>query len=734
MPETLIERAPKVRCYECGSDEIFSVCHHCQKPMCQEHSPPAYREAGKLVREPSTSGDDARPASREFAGLKLGGTKEAVYHCEQHAHVVGGPLTGVIGTGVGIAVLGVIILTFALLPGLVLLLVGAGLAGGAFGVRKTRESSTTRPPLPLVPHVNAVDVVERLTGSVRLENGTYTSAVEALEGEIKVNMSANDGSRLLQLYRRKYRLPDSQPVMFAAGFVMLEGQAGLEFLAGQELVLADRTGVSVSGESADGHDLFPADPGRTQGEWTLEVGYELQGDRAPKDIPLWIVPSLVPATDRRTLEIDLHWNKLGPDGHELDLQMFDRIELEVPSTWGNVENVYPGRVEISRSGGRRVIKWQRLKPGDDDSRTRVEGSKSLTLQIRFERPITDEPEPSANGTGDKEKQKLTLSGTLEATFAGMLSGLTGVGIYLPGGGRGHQPETKPQTKVTVTFDISLRTLRYQDDRVIPDENNSDDRANGRNKVDEFYGVVPDHRTVVELTNAISADNYYVKSVVEHPPYRDDGRPNVVNRVWDIAGRRYNGVFPIDFDINLRGEEVGQGTSSSFVGRTAAQVTVKGAYAKTTAAEKEMAGAANGEAVDAEEESIGDELLKQIETIWITLHDKVVRILSDRASSASGARGIAAPAEYAPARDIVEGEVIGHDDETLSANAIVDAEVVEGGPAVASADDDRTHRAADLLKQRQSADDAVVAGRISEDTYRRIIARIEAELDELRMST
>jgi hypothetical protein len=734
MPETLVERAPKVRCYECGSDEIFSVCHHCQKPMCQEHSPLAYREAGKLVREPSTSGDDAKPASREFAGLKLGGTKEAVYHCEQHAHVVGGPLAGVIGVGVGVAVLGVIILLFAPLPGLVLVLVGAALAGGAFGIRRMRESSAIRPPLPLVPHVNAVDVTERLTGSVRLENGTYTSTVEALEGEIKVNMSASDGSRLLQLYRRKYRLPDNQPVTFSAGFVMLEGEAGLEFHPGQQAVLADRTGVSVGADSADGHDLFPSDLGRTQGEWTFEVGYGLQDDRAPKDIPLWIVPSLVPATDRRTLEIDLHWNKLGPEGHELDLQMFDRIELEVPSGWGNVENVYPGRVEISRSGGRRVIKWQRLKPGDNDSRTRVNGSKSLTLQIRFERPIIEEPEPPSNGNGDNEKRKLTLSGTVEATFAGMLSGLTGVGIYLPGGGRGHKPETKPQTKVTVNFDVSLRTLRYQDDRVIPDENNADDRANARNKVDEFYGVVPDHRTVAELTNAISADDYYVKCVVEHPPYRDDGRPNVANRVWDIAGRRYDGVFPIDFDINLRGEEVGQGTSSTFAGRTAAQVTVKGAYAKRTAADEEKADDANGEAALADEEDAGDELLKQIENTWITLHDKVVRILADRAAFASAAKGIAAPAEDAPAEDIVDGEVVEHDDDAMSATVIVDAEVVAGEPVAARAGDDRTHRAADLRKQRQSADDAVVAGRISEDTYRRIIARIEAELDELRMST
>lgn len=706
MPEALEDRAPQVRCYKCGSARIFSVCHHCQKPMCAEHSPLAYSEAGRLVREPSGSTGEARAASREFAGLKLGGAWEAVYHCDDHAHAVRGGLIGLIST--------------------IVRRLGAPTTG------------VTWPPLPLVPHVNTVDVVERLNGNVRLEYWKYTSTVEAVAGEIKVNMSANDGRRLLQLYRKKYKLPESHPVNFAAGFMMVQGEAGLEFLPGQQTVLADRLGVSLGGDSANDHDLFPADPGRAQGEFTLGVGYELQGDRAPKDIPLWIVPSLVPASDRRALEIDLHWNRLGPEGRQLDLQLFDRIELEVPSAWGNVESSSPGRVEISRSGERRVIRWQRLKPEDDDSRTRAQGGKSLTLRIRFERPITEEPEGGPRESrvprDGESKKKLTLSGTLEATFGGTLSGLTGVGFYLPGGGRGHQPEIKPRAKVTVKFDISLRALRYQDNRVIPDKNNADDREKARNKVDEFKGVVPDYRTVAELTNAISADNYYVKSVVEHPPYRDDGRPNVVNRVWDIAGRRYDGVFPIDFDVNLRGDEIGQG-ASTFSGKTVAQVTVKGAYAKGTTAEKENAGDANGvgansEESSADEENVGDELLKQIEETWVGLHDKVTQILANRAALATGSRAIAPPAT-----GIVLGEVIEQDGDSASDTVIVGGvEAVESEAVVVRSYDDSAHRLADLRNQRQAADEAVIAGRISEETYRGIVARIEADLNELKESS
>jgi len=98
--------------------------------------------------------------------------------------------------------------------------------------------------------------------------------------------------------------------------------------------------------------------------------------------------------------------------------------------------------------------------------------------------------------------------------------------------------------------------------VVPDENNADDAK--RSRLDEFAGVVPNYSVITTLTDAISKDDYYVKSVIEHAPYRDDSRADVLNRVWDITGRFYTGVFPIDFDIHFRGEEI-QGASGRVCG-------------------------------------------------------------------------------------------------------------------------------------------------------------------------
>lgn len=753
MPGTLVEHAGSVRCYQCGSTVIFSVCHHCARPMCQDHSPPAFRDAGRPVRVPNAAADDqARPASREFAGMKLGGTREAVYHCADHAHIVRSNLIGYIG--VGVAALGVIVLILSVLPGLVLMLVGAGLAGVTFGLPRLRDSwpNATRPPLPLVPDVNKVTVVEELTGTVRLDTVGYKSHPESVAGEIKVNMSANDGRRGLELYRKKHGrrklespwrkdpLPQDQPVQFSAGFALLEGELGLRFDPDQPAVLAGGTGLSFGDTSADTHDLFAAIPGRALGDWTLAAAYRPQDGRTPKDIPLWIVPSLVPGSDRRTLEMDLHWNQLGPRDNQRDLQLFDLIELEVPSRWGNVEGILPGRAEISRSGQRRIIKWQRLAPADNDGQDPLppnQRSRSRTLTIRFEQTITEEPGQSDSGTREsaepaEDEQRLTLSGNVEATFAGTLSGLTGIGLYLPGGGRGHQVQVKPQTKVRVHFDVSLGALRYQADRVVPDESNAEDRAMARNKADHFRGVAPDYRAVVELTNKISAEKFYVKSVVEHAPYRDDGRANVVNHVWDISGRWYEGVFPIDFDINIRGDEVGQGGYGVITGNTAVQVTVKGAYATGTATTKvpigdspdSQPGSGEPDAAD-----VDDELLRKIEETWTVLHDMVTETFAGRASLVNGSRAIPAPG-----RDIVQGELIvteeDADADTEPDPGIVDGEVVRSAVVLQPFDDDRSYRLAELRDQRKAADDAVIAGKISEEVYRGIVARIQADRREL----
>ncbi len=655
MPYVIEEHAPRVRCYRCGSPDIFSLCHHCAKPMCKEHSPAAFDTTGK-------------PVSREFGDLELTHHQQGVYHCDEHAHVVKGRLTSLIWVGAGLAVVGVIVAFLSLVPGLVLLLAAGATAGLAYRADKIREEAAraSRPPLPLIPQLDSVSVVETLRGEVRLGDDGYTSTAGLVSGQIDLGMTlAKAGRDRLARYRDKYRLADGEPVEFSAGFGVIQGEVGLTFPAGhEEIILPGGTCLSFRG-NPDGHPLFGSVPGRPEGEWRFGLRYDLMAARAPESIPLWIVPSMVPASDQRTLEIDLHWELLGEQGREFGLERFDLIELRVPPEWGDVESTSPGDALTSRPrhGEPRSIQWKQLPPrGDKDETHRM----SRTLTVRFEHQIMDRP---------------SLKGSLRATFSGTLSGLTGIGFYLPGGGQVKPPpEIKSKTEVSVDFSISLGSVRYQDDRFVPDQGNVDDVR--RSEVDEFQGVLPDYRTVVELTNAISREGYYVKRVIENPP-SGGRRAGVVNRVWDIAGRWYEGVFPIDFHMTLTGEEEYQGSIRANAGNTVARISVQGTYANP-----KMKG--------------------QIEGKWDELHRIVKKMLQDRAP------------------DVPEVTVSHPPDEPEQAASRPD----DG----AKQDRARQARAAALRQQRDDATNAVIKGLLSEGLYRDVIAGIDAELKDLRESS
>jgi hypothetical protein len=121
--------------------------------------------------------------------------------------------------------------------------------------------------------------------------------------------------------------------------------------------------------------------------------------------------------------------------------------------------------------------------------------------------------------------------------------------------------------------LDLSGLRHQEIRAVPDP--ARDVEEARVERSKFPGVAPDHHAVALLTDGLSQQGYYVKRVVENPAQasREKG---VINRFWDIAGRRYNGVHPIDFHLVLIGDEVQPGSEARPL--TVVRLTVRGAYA------------------------------------------------------------------------------------------------------------------------------------------------------------
>jgi hypothetical protein len=695
MPVKTIERASEVGCYRCGKTDIYSMCHHCGKAMCKEHGTKAFRQGSNKVHEPT-----AKTASAEYGGLNLSPAQAAVYHCKEHEHTVGEP-GGLTVIGIVIAVIGIIVAIFAPVPGIVILLIGAGIA--AYDIVKKRQDQatavTTAPDLPLFPHMRAARVTEYLTGGVKLTKDGYASTVTGVSGEVTFSMTHSEWQQRLSKYRSKFHLPDGAPVKFNAGFALLQGKLGLAFAKGEPLVLDEENGVWFRGSGTD-HDLFASGHGRAEGDWNPVVRYELQDSRKPKEIPLWIVPSLTPSSDQRTLEVDLHWTPLLDDGGP-EIEMFDLIRLEVPAACGLLENAEPGNAATTppnRDQPRRVIDWDQVPPKAEVQFRQLRKRGSRSLKLRFEEQIPADA---------------IVSGRIEATFAGTLSGVTGIGLYLPGG-RSTETQLLPSAKtmVTVDFSINLDSVRYQADRVVPDESNKDDK----DKHEPLkFPVIPNHNVIIKLTDGISEDGYYVKSVVEHAPFRDDSRTSVVNHVWDIGGRYYEGIFPVDFGIHVRGEEF-QGAAGPYAGDTTVQVTVKGSYATGGNADRA--------------------LKKVIEQKWVDLRAKVADVF-DSAKSADS-YGVYSPPAASALGPVIEspaiGPSVGGRGPYAPPPAHVPPDVIEPSvvtPASARMHDpDKAELKADLLRQWKLADEALLIGRISDDAYRAMTTRIKAELRNL----
>jgi hypothetical protein len=538
--------------------------------MCKKHSSRAVNAAGV-------------PVSKELHGLGLEDGQAGVYHCEEHHHVVKGGLWVLILSGVGAAVVGGIVAIADLFAGLTLLLLGVGIAVLSYVIHRRRQSTARAimPPLPVLPSLDSVKVLESLRGEVRLgEDGAYVSTPQSAEGVAEVVMTLNNSDReRLRAYRDKYGLTEHDPVQFSAGFAVLKGEAGIIFARGHgedDGLLPGGTGLWFRGETR-GHPLFSTSERRSERQWAVRLPYQLQGLRSPRRVPLWIVPSLVPGSDRRTLLLDLTWVAVDEDQSEeerrhLTFLRFDVIKLIVPTAWGNVEAVSPPNALISHSetGFTRTIEWKLVLPA------KQEGLGRNTLRIRFEKPVREQD---------------TLCGHLRGSFKGAHSGITDVRMYWPSGGCWmKQRKASVTTQAQVDFELSLQSVRYQDIRVVPDGA----RDLGRPVADRFPGVIPDHRMVIALANELSSSDYYVKRITENPP-RGGGRAGLVNRLWDIAGRRYEGVFPIDFHITIKGEEEYQrGEFRPATGNAVARLTVRGSH-------------------------VNPEMEAQVETVWEALH-------------------------------------------------------------------------------------------------------------------
>jgi hypothetical protein len=479
----------------------------------------------------------------------------------------------------------VLIVPASLVIGLLMIVVGGATAAWVYAhVRRRSARARAERPVPLHPRVSNVRLVERLRTCIDLgPQGDYLIRADPVDGELTavLTFGADDLDRV-RSYRDKHTLSADQQVSYIVGCLLPQGRLGISELREDQVVRVDG---DISGIEA----FRPVDAPASS-RLKVALAYRLSEAIDTDAGPLWITPSIRPGSQRHVLELDIQWTEFGPKaGKPLALETIELLKITVPAGWGNVERFSrrPDMVSLSDTpDGTRVtreLEWRHLLLDGRERETR-----HLTIAIQFEEQVTASDD---------------LSGHLAGIMKGTLSGADGVRMYnalgapraIPGG-------ASVRTRVEADFTLSLASIRYQAVRVFPDHTDT-----GSSAVES--DVIPGDETMIALTNALSEEGFYVKRVTENPP-RGGGRPEVVHRVWDIVGRSYQGVYPVDFHLVLTGDEVHRGDVRPDSGSTKIQIVVQGAYTD-------------------------DEMYKQVENTWTQLRAVTWEALTGCAPPAYG---------------------------------------------------------------------------------------------------
>jgi hypothetical protein len=556
MDTSFRQQAARLHCYECGSQTIAALCHHCWRAGCEKHIRSSPHWVVLLLGAEGTG-----------AGLK----RVRPSHCADCAHHrISRWLTlGV--AGVAIIVVGLAALPVTLALGLVLAIAGGTTAAWAYQ-RLRHGSAQARAGLPVALHPKVADtkLTEHLRVRITLDSrGDYRTQLDTVRGELRTlitfgradrdrvdrRLNPRTWSNLIRFHRPQHGPPGhGQDLRFTAGRLVLQGPMGIR-------ASSDIPGAAIP---LDGdihhHPVFKPEDAPASSPWKIRLPYELSSEPKMRTGPFWITPSIVPESNKHVLELDIQWVDFGPDKENpLTLDVIRLLRLRFPVAWGHAQQVShtavkgPARGGAAEGQGLQSLEWRQLSPTEEERQDR-----RFTITVQFQHQIA---------SGDE------LTGDLEAVMKGTLSGVESMSLYTALGTRRAYAGSAKTTEVKAAFTLSLASVRYQDVRVVPDRALED---SDRSSLVNEFPIVPDDETVIALTNAMSRENYYVKRVIENPP-RSGGRANRVQRYWDIAGRSYQGIYPVNFHVILIGEEDHRGDIRPEAGSTKVRIVVSGAY-------------------------------------------------------------------------------------------------------------------------------------------------------------
>lgn len=385
------------------------------------------------------------------------------------------------------------------------------------------------PALATAPAV-ALTLQEELSGTIHLdEKGTYQPSPPAATTNgkllVKAFFTARDRERM-QAYRRRYHLPTGRAIAFRAGFLRLEQMANLE-LKNATTILPLNDHLILSSSSTT--DLSPWAQAKTMSSKERGFNFEYtvrRRDTQAMPLPVQLVATFVPEAEAHSIELRVQLRSDIKRWMNLEAAFIDRLELNFPQELGDVYHVSPKPVTPVKQPHTTSYPPPQLVWEDAGVLKLAEPATSFHLQLG--QPPTD---------------PITLRGTLQLTCMGLFSQQESVALfYAWGAAHPEKLEVQRQTKVAIDFQLTLDPTWLQHPYKLDPHDHH-----------RWEGLAPDDDFVQALLGQLTAAKLYVRVVTENQPHVSPTHANATRRLWELAGRHYDGLVPLDFHIELAGE-------------------------------------------------------------------------------------------------------------------------------------------------------------------------------------
>lgn len=553
-----------VKCAICNSPEVVGVCHHCGKFLCGPHI-----AKPRIYQDPS----------QEYAPM-LGGRKwaEAV-HCKEHAHFVfsalktmvwpGGVVTAFSFLFVFVGVVSILMFVADLmsddlhysiwmtwlvstwmstdrgliwdllsseiggfLTSVAIFLVGLGVfVYGLFLHFKRFLPQAKKVELGVVPVLPSQYVIQaNETVKTKIDvSETAESYMQLVshKGSISISVGLDKSAqRSLEESQRKARKYGWQrPRLFDFGYVSLDRIRWVQITGRHASVTSMNNLYRLVRENVDVSTLVEEGNWLKVLQWNYvidEQALRFQEDaNLPGRFAVWFKPTLLPMSAGRmvSFEFDL------PEEIRAAATLKEFV-LRVPKgAFGESDVAFP----IQGTNGQAYPDTFEVRWGN----RRISGGSVQWPQVAFRQDVTQMIAPMA----------ASFEIRIDTTLSGLR--IERDDIWFPTGRsapkRGSIVTVQHRTLINGQATIDPTVFSYQYERTYT-------------RMLQKHGIPLTHEQVRSVLQALADENVSIKHVSQREPVVESQEGAVLKRSWDILGRYYSRIYPIDVHVILSGRE------------------------------------------------------------------------------------------------------------------------------------------------------------------------------------